>query len=40
MIMSKEPDSWQDLQNQVALVLEQCGFNVELEKRLKPYVVT
>ena len=35
MIMSKEPDSWQDLQNQVALVLEQCGFNVELEKKIE-----
>ncbi|MBB1426317.1 restriction endonuclease [Shewanella sp. SG44-2] len=33
MITNREPDSWQDLQNQVARVLEECGFNVEIEKK-------
>lgn len=40
MITSREPDSWQELQDQVALVLEECGFDVEVEKKgLKPYEV-
>lgn len=34
MITSTEPDSWHDLQNQVALVLEECGFDVEVEKKI------
>lgn len=35
MITSKEPDSWQDLQNQVARVLEECGFEVDVEKKIE-----
>jgi len=34
MITSIEPDSWQDLQNQVARILEECGFDVEVEKKI------
>ncbi|NGP90249.1 restriction endonuclease [Fodinibius halophilus] len=32
LITSTSPDTWQDLQNEVARILEQCGFNVEIEK--------
>lgn len=32
MITERIPDTWQDLQNQVAQILEECGFNVEVEK--------
>jgi restriction system protein len=34
MITSREPDSWQDLQNQVAKILSECGFDVEVEKKI------
>lgn len=32
MITSRIPDTWQDLQQSVAQILSDCGFNVELEK--------
>lgn len=35
MITNKEPKSWQDLQTQVALILEECGFDVEVEKKIQ-----
>lgn len=35
MITSKEPKNWQDLQNEVARILRECGFSVEIEKILK-----
>lgn len=35
MITNNEPDSWQDLQDQVAKILEECGFSVEIEKKIK-----
>jgi len=35
MITSKEPKNWQELQNEVAKILEECGFSVEIEKVIK-----
>jgi len=35
MITSEEPKNWQDLQNEVARILEECGFSVEVEKVLE-----
>ena len=35
MITSKEPENWQDLQNEVAKILSECGFSVEVEKVIK-----
>jgi restriction system protein len=35
MITSVVPDSWQDLQHQTARILEECGFDVELEKKIQ-----
>ena len=32
MITNKLPDTWQDLQKQVALILEESGLTVEIEK--------
>jgi len=32
MITSKKPKNWQDLQNEVAKILCECGFSVEKEK--------
>lgn len=29
------PNSWKDLQNKVAQILERCGFNTEIEKTIK-----
>ena len=34
MITCIKPDSWQDLQNQVAKILYQCGFDIEVEKKI------
>lgn len=35
MITSSVPATWQDLQNETARILEECGFSVELEKTFK-----
>jgi len=35
MISSKSPDSWQGLQIEVARILKECGFTVEIEKMLE-----
>ena len=35
MITSKSPDSWRNLQDQVAEILSQCGFHVEVEKTVR-----
>lgn len=35
MITSKIPNSWQDLQDSVGQVLTQCGFTVEVEKKVE-----
>ncbi|MDM7860559.1 restriction endonuclease [Alteromonas sp. ASW11-36] len=32
MITNKVPDTWQDLQNETARILAECGFSVEVEK--------
>lgn len=37
MITRREPDSWQDLQNQVAKILDECGFDVEIEKKITTF---
>lgn len=34
MITSREPNSWQELQKQVAKILDECGFDVEVEKKI------
>jgi len=34
MITNRDPDSWQDLQNQVAKILEESGFDVAVEKKI------
>ena len=34
MINSTLPDDWRDLQDQVAQILEECGFETEVEKRI------
>lgn len=35
IITTKQPKDWRDLQNKVGVILEQCGFNVEIEKTIK-----
>lgn len=35
MITNQIPENWKDLQDKVAEILEQCGFNVEVEKKIK-----
>ncbi len=35
MINSTLPDDWRDLQDQVAQILEECGFEVEIEKKIE-----
>jgi len=35
MITSTTPDTWQALQDEVALILKECGFTVELEKTIE-----
>lgn len=35
MINSTLPDSWRDLQDQVAQIFEECGFETEVEKRIE-----
>jgi hypothetical protein len=35
MITNVTPNSWQDLQAQTARILEECGFSVELEKKIE-----
>jgi restriction system protein len=35
MITTLTPDSWQSLQEEVARILRECGFTVEVEKKLK-----
>jgi hypothetical protein len=35
MITSTTPSSWQDLQQQSAQILAECGFAVEVEKKVK-----
>jgi hypothetical protein len=34
MITTEMPDDWRALQNQVAIILRECGFTVEVEKTL------
>jgi restriction system protein len=34
MITSKSPDTWQELQSEVGRLLEECGFKVEVEKKI------
>lgn len=35
MITEHRPIDWRDLQDQVALILRECEFEVEVEKRVK-----
>jgi hypothetical protein len=35
MITRTTPVDWQALQNDVSLILEQCGFDIEIEKKIK-----
>ncbi len=35
IITSTTPPDWKSLQNEVGSILEQCGFNVEIEKKLR-----
>jgi restriction system protein len=35
MITTSTPDDWRDLQTQVAKILEECGFSVEIEKKMQ-----
>lgn len=35
MITNQIPETWNELQNKVAEILEQCGFEVEIEKKIK-----
>lgn len=35
MITRNAPDSWQSLQNEVGRILEECGFSVEVEKKIQ-----
>lgn len=35
MITSKAPDTWQSLQTEVGRILEECGFGVEIEKKIQ-----
>lgn len=35
MITNTVPETWQELQRQTALFLEECGFEVELEKKVQ-----
>ena len=35
MITRKAPDTWQSLQTEVGLILEECGFGVEIEKKIQ-----
>src|SRR5215510_13924373 len=35
MITSSAPNHWRDLQSQVARILNECGFTVEIEKTVK-----
>jgi hypothetical protein len=30
-LTNKQPQDWKDLQNKVAEILSECGFNVEME---------
>jgi restriction system protein len=34
LITSRQPDSWENLQDAVGAVLRECGFTVEIEKKL------
>jgi len=34
-ITNSTPETWKDLQNEVAEILKQCGFSVEIEKRIQ-----
>jgi len=34
MITNTSPDNWKDLQNEVGEILSQCGFTVEVEKKV------
>src|SRR6516162_241671 len=34
MITSRQPEGWQELQEAVGAVLRECGFTVEIEKKL------
>ncbi len=35
MIDQKMPKDWRDLQNQVSLILQECGFDSEIEKQIQ-----
>ena len=35
MITSSTPENWNDLQNEVGRLLEECGFSVEIEKKVQ-----
>ena len=35
IITTNQPEDWKDLQNKVGVILEQCGFNVDIEKTIK-----
>lgn len=35
MITSSTPEKWNDLQNEVGRLLEECGFTVEIEKKVQ-----
>lgn len=35
MITSIEPENWRELQNEVGKILNQCGFSVEIEKKIQ-----
>ena len=40
MITSRQPESWQELQEAVGTVLRECGFAVEMEKKLETVMGT
>jgi hypothetical protein len=35
MITTRQPETWQELQEGVAGILRECGFSVEVEKKLE-----
>lgn len=35
MITTSTPDAWKNLQSEVAQILNECGFTVEVEKKIR-----
>lgn len=36
MITEKHPETWRDLQNEVAKILAECGMQTDVEKTVTP----